>query len=265
MTILRHAADAVARHAALAAVAVEDAHFGVGDGGFFNQHDAVAADAAVPVADADGQRLGAGDAAVAVVKIDVVVAAGLHLGESDFLPLGAQVVDVDELGVEQAVSRGGDVRERIGRVQRGHAGHRGQERLPVQRDVVVVRAARGRARVDDETQLVLRQQPQFAVVVAELVDDRHVDAQRGDGRRRALRGVDFHAEVVKLLGQRHDFVLVVVRNGDEHAVAALPLVAADGEAGRGHALIEGLGQRAPDAEHFAGRFHLRPEGGVDVR
>ena len=77
----------------------------------------------MPVADADGQRLGAGDAAVAVVKVNVVVAAGLHLGEGDFLPLGAQVVDVDELGVEQAVSRGGDVRERVGRVQRGHAGH----------------------------------------------------------------------------------------------------------------------------------------------
>ena len=76
--VLGHAADGVAAHAAGAAVAVEDAHFRVGHVAVLDEHDAVAADAAVARAERDAQRLGAGDVPVKVLDVDIVVAGGLH-------------------------------------------------------------------------------------------------------------------------------------------------------------------------------------------
>jgi hypothetical protein len=50
-------------------------------------------------AQADAQGLRAGDLSVEVLDEDVVVAAGVHLGEANLLPPGTHGVDVHQLGI----------------------------------------------------------------------------------------------------------------------------------------------------------------------
>ena len=115
--VLAHAPQGVACHHALAAVGVEHPHLRVGFLRALHEHDAVGADAVMAVAEGDAQGLGAGDLPVPVLQEDVVVAAGLHLGEFQLLALRPQVADVDELRVVLVVPGGQNVRQCVGGVQ----------------------------------------------------------------------------------------------------------------------------------------------------
>ena len=115
--VLRHAADAVAGHAALGAIAVEHGHLRVGRVRMLDERDAVRAHTVVGAAEPDAQGLGIDQRAGAVVDDDVVVAGGLHLGKAQPAALPAHVVDVHQLGVHLVVAAGDDVGQRVGRVQ----------------------------------------------------------------------------------------------------------------------------------------------------
>ena len=52
-----------------------------------------------------------------ILQEDIVVAAGLHLGELQLLALAAQMADVDELRVVLIVAAGQNVRQGVGGVQ----------------------------------------------------------------------------------------------------------------------------------------------------
>ena len=97
--VLGHQQKTAARHAAGTAVAVEHAHLRVGNVALFDEGDAVAADAEVPVARAHAQRFGAGYLPIAVVDDDVVRAGALHLGKAQFAAPCAHVAEIDQLGV----------------------------------------------------------------------------------------------------------------------------------------------------------------------
>ena len=80
--VLAHAADAVAAHFSLRAIGVEDTHLRIRLVGRRNKDNAVAADTEVRFTELDRKRLGIGHSLVEAIKIDIIVAAAVHLGES---------------------------------------------------------------------------------------------------------------------------------------------------------------------------------------
>ncbi len=80
--------------------------------------------------------LGAGYHAVEVVEEDVVIAAGVHLGEAELELFGAQAVDVHKLGVELVVASGDAVCKGVRGVQRCEHRDAEQDCVMVHRDVV---------------------------------------------------------------------------------------------------------------------------------
>ena len=77
--VLADAADSVAAHFSLAAVRVEHTHFRVRKNARADQYNAVPADSVMDIDVVDGDGFGTGDLSVAVVEIDIIVSAGLHL------------------------------------------------------------------------------------------------------------------------------------------------------------------------------------------
>lgn len=77
-----------------------------------------------------------GDGAVKVLQEDIVVAAGLHLGKLQPLPLRAQVADIHQLGVTLVIAAGQDIRRGAGRVQRGQTGDSQLDAAVVQMDEI---------------------------------------------------------------------------------------------------------------------------------
>lgn len=57
-----------------------------------------------------------------VLQHDIVIAAGLQLGKTEALALGAEMADVDQLRVALVVAAGQNIRQRVGGIQRGQAG-----------------------------------------------------------------------------------------------------------------------------------------------
>ena len=134
--VLSHAPQGVARHLALAAVPVEHPHFRVGLVGALHQHDAVRAHAVMPVAEGNAQGFRAGNGFVKVFQEKIVIAAGLHFGKGQLLPLPAQMADVHQLRVALIVAGGQNVRQGGGGVQRGQARNAKLHRPVIQVDKV---------------------------------------------------------------------------------------------------------------------------------
>jgi len=239
--VLRHTPQGVAGHGALRPVGVEHPHLGIRLPGSLHEDDAVGADAVVPVAEGDAQGLRAGDLPAEILQEDVVVAAGLHLGEGQLLPLRPQMADVDELRVPLVVAAGQDVRQGTGRIQRGQAGNAQLDAPVVQVDEVpdILRLRRaGEDHVVDPAGL---QQLEDPVVPAQLAHHLHVRAQAGDLPCGAVGGVEAEGEVERL------------PCGDAVAVAG----GAHEQVGRGRlVLVHALAQR--DAEL------LQRLGGVQI-
>ena len=63
-------------------IGVEDAHLRIRLVGRRNKDNAVAADTEVRFTELDRKRLGIGHSLVEAIKIDIIVAAAVHLGES---------------------------------------------------------------------------------------------------------------------------------------------------------------------------------------
>lgn len=75
-------ANGIAAHFRLAAIGIEDAHGKIGALGGGKQHQPIAADSGVAVADAAGKTGGLIDGLGTAVDEDIVVAAALHFEES---------------------------------------------------------------------------------------------------------------------------------------------------------------------------------------
>ena len=71
--------------------------------------------------------------------------------------------------------------------------------------------------------------------------------------------INFKALVVEFLCNVSDFVFILVTNGDEDATVIF-----EGVAGCDKALVECFKNGFANAEYFTGRFHFRPELGVNV-
>ena len=80
----------------------------------------------------DRNGFGTGNLAVAVVEIDIIVAAGLHFREGKLKLFLSQMIDIDQLGVVLGKFAGDNVRERVGRIERR------QDRNPEQNRVMPV-------------------------------------------------------------------------------------------------------------------------------
>ena len=79
--ILADAAERVAADAAVRAVHIIDPHRSVGNFRRADEHHAVSADAKMAVGKADGKAFRTFDRPLQTVEVDIVIAAGLHLGE----------------------------------------------------------------------------------------------------------------------------------------------------------------------------------------
>ena len=259
--VLGHAPQGVAGHGALGPVGIEHPHPGVRLPGPLHKDDAVSPDAVVPVAEGDAQRLRTGDLPVEILQEDVVVAAGLHLGEGQLLPLRPQVADVDELRVPLVVPAGQDIRQGAGGVQRGQAGDAQLDAPVVQVDEVPdILRLRG-AGEDDVVDLPGLQQLEHPVVPAQLAHHLHIGAQAPDLPGGAVGGVEAEAHLVQLPGDVDDLRLVPAVHGDQdpRVLALLHLVS-----GGDQALEQGLLHVLAQAQHLAGGLHLRGQGGVGV-
>ncbi len=259
--VLGHAPQGVAGHGALGPVGVEHPHPGVRLLGPLHEDDAVGPDAVMPVAEGDAQRLRAGDLAVEVLQEDVVVAAGLHLGKGQLLPLRPQVADVDELRVALVVAAGQDVRQGARRVQRGQAGDAQLDAPVVQVDEVPDVLRLCGAGEDDVVDLSVLQQLEHPVVLAQLSHHLHIGAQAADLPGRAVGGIQLEAHLVQLPGDVHDLRLVPAVHGDQdpRVLALLHLVS-----GGDQALEQGLLHIGAQAQDLAGGLHLRGQGRVGV-
>ena len=93
---------------------VEGAHLRIGHSRALDEDDAVGSNAGVGCAETDAEGLRTGDAAVKVFDENIVVAAGVHLGEADLLPPGPHGIDVHQLHVAEGVTAGQDLRQGSG-------------------------------------------------------------------------------------------------------------------------------------------------------
>ena len=164
---------------------------------------------------------------VKVLDVDIVVAGGLHFRKLQALALGAHVVDVHELGVALVVAAGDDVRQGVGRVERGEARDAELQRAAVQGNVIVHGRVLERAGVDDVVDAAALEQGEGVVALADAVHGHDVDAEARDGGGGLLGRVEGEVQVVELLGQRHDLAEVVRVHAHEHAVAAVRVLADD--------------------------------------
>lgn len=177
----------------------------------------------------DAQRFGAGDVPVKILDVDIVIAGGLHFRKLQALALGAHVVDVHELGVVLVVAAGDDVRQGVGRVERGEARDAELQRAAVQGNVIVRGRVLERAGVDDVVDAAALEQGEGVVALADAVDGHDVDAEARNGSGGLCGRVEREVQVVELLGQRHDLAEVVCVHAHEHARGGRP------GAGRRHA------------------------------
>ena len=226
-----------------------------------HQNDAVGPHAVVAVAEGDAQGLGAGDPPVEVLQEDVVVAAGLHLGKGQLLPVVPEVADVHQLRVPLVVPGLQDVRQGPGGVQGGEAGDSQLDAAVGQADEVPdVLRLRGPGE-DDVVDLPVLQELEDPVVLAQLAHDFHAGAQPLDLMGGAVGCVEPEAQLVQLPGGVQDFRLVPAVHGDEHALFLLALHLVPGG---DQALKEGLLHVLAKAQDLPGGLHLRGEGGVGV-
>ena len=216
------------------------------------------------VAHRDAQGFRAGDRAFEVLDEDIVVARGLHLGKCETRLFGAHVIDVHQFRVRLRVAAGDDIRRGGRRVERGEQRNAARERVAVQGDVVVNGGVHQSAGVDDKAQRAALKQPERLIALPDVADLLDVDAEAADGRGRLPRGIEFEAEIVELLCERHDLELVVRVNADEHTHVAPRTGTAQRHARGGDALEQRLVERLAEAEHLAGGLHFRPEVRVGV-
>ena len=151
--VFGHTADVVAGHSALASIAVEGAHFCIGNAGFFHEDNAVAADAVMRCAQIHAQGFGAGDGAVKVFKENIVIAAGLHLGKGDPHLPGAHVIDVDKLRVPEGEAAFNNLGQCAGRIRTGQTGNAQLHGTAVQERVISDRGVFDCAGIDDIAEL----------------------------------------------------------------------------------------------------------------
>ena len=197
-----------------------------------------------------------------VLQEDIVVAAGLHLGKLQLLPLRAQVADVDQLRVTLVVAAGQDVRQGAGRVQRRQAGDSQLDAAVVQVDEIPDIA---RFRGAGEDHIVDLGRPPASGTPGCPGPACPPPPHRCPGWAISLggafRGVELVAHLVQLPGDIHDLRLIPVVHGDQHAAAALLLHLV---AGGDQALEQGLLHVLAQAQHLAGGLHLRGEGRIGV-
>ena len=149
------------------------------------------------------------------------------------------------------------------RHRRGRAGEGGDGRHPLAQrggaDLVAVGAgAAAERRVDDEADLpALDEVHHVGLALEDLVHHVDRDAEAGERRRGAPRGVDGEPEHWRRLREDGRRRLVAVADRKEH-------VALGGQrhAGSGHRLAERRRERLGDAHDLAGGLHLRTELGV---
>ncbi len=224
--VIAHAAQGVSADAAVRAVHVVNLHRRIGRLRREKRHDAVAADAEVPVAQADGEALGAVDQArVQAVEVNIVVAACLHLGKRQAPLCFPHVVDVDKLDRRLGVPAHQAVDDGVGRINGRQARdgaldglapdlHRGARRDAPLRG--------GRYDVVDDAALDEREA--VGVAFVDFADGDSVDAAGLDGHRRAGRCVDREPEVGEFAHDVEDLRLVAVAHGDEYAARFIELV-----------------------------------------
>ena len=213
------------------------------------------------VAEGDTQGLGTGDFIVEVLQEDIVVAAGLHLGKAQLLPLGPQVADVDEFRVLLGVPGSQNVRQGVGGIQRSQAGDAQLDAAVVQMDEIPDIAGLRGAGEDDVVDPALLQHLEHLVVLAQLADHFHAGAQLFDLVGGAVGGVQLEAHLVQLPGDVDDLGLVPVVDGDQHTAASslFHLIA-----GGDQALEQGLLHVLAQAQYLAGGLHLGRQGRVGV-
>src|SRR6185295_14151218 len=144
--------------------------------------------------------------------------------------------------------------------QRGDAGHLRHGRRAADGAVVEERLAAER-RVDDEADLPVDDLVgDVRPPLVHLVDHLDVDPVRAQERRRPAARRHGEAEAREVARDRHDGRLVAVVDADEDGPFLRQLLA-----GAHHRLAERRAEVVGTAHHLAGRFHLRPEDGVDAR
>ena len=216
------------------------------------------------VAQTDAERFGALDRAVEILDEDIVVAGRLHLGKGDLAAPLPQPVDIDKFCVRLAVAAGDDVGKRVCRVERGQTGDRKLQRLAVQRDIVLHRRVHQGAGVDDITDPAALKQFPNVIALPDAGDLCHVDAERGNGRRRLLGGKKLEAEVVQFFGKRDDFGLIVRVHAEQNADVLVQKRGSQQKSRGGQPLEERLLDALADAEHLARRFHFGSEIRIGV-
>ena len=259
--VLCDAADAVAAHETLAAVAVEHTHLSVCHIGRADEDDTVAADAVVAVGQVDGEELRRGNFVFEAVDINVVVAARRHLGERQLDLFFFEVVDVHNLRVVRGVAAHQAVREGVCGIDGREARDAEQRRFSADLNAVACGVSALCGGGDDVRQLTaFKQRNGVDRAFVNLIDNLHGEAELCKHACGARRGVKREAHFVEFLRNLADLFLIAVADGDEHAALFVHLAAGGDET-----LIERLLKVVADAEHFAGGFHFRAKLGIDIR
>ena len=257
-------AQIICRHFALTAVAVEAAHFSVCERRVFQQYNAVPAHAKVLGAHLHTKRFRAGNGAVKIFNKRRVVATTLHFKKRHPLAGRAQVVDVHQLGVAFSKAAGKDVCQRARGVEGGQARDTKLHGTPVQRNKIAHRVVLHGAGVQQVAQGTAFHQPHDLVAFAGICHRRDRHPHLGNCRGGAAGGIQRKAKVVKALCQREHLLVIGGLDTDEHPGRAARQVARQLVPGRPQPFKQRFGHCFANTQHFAGRFHLRPQHKVGV-
>ena len=148
----------------------------------------------------------------------------------------------------------------LGGCERGDGGDAGQHSRAANGLLIENRVLPAR-RVDDQLDaLALDEVHGIRTALVHLKHALHDQPRTLERVGRAFRGHDLEAQMHVTPRQRDGRLLVVILHGKEDGAAR-----GQDLAGRELRLRKSLAKVACHAHHFAGRFHLRPEDGIDAR
>ena len=140
-------------------------------------------------AQADAQGFRTAYFAVKIINKDIIVTAGLHFGERNFLPVLSHMVDVYKLGIFRPVPAFQHLKQRNGGIGRGHGRNALLHGKPMQCDEISHRCVLYRAGIENIVNQAVFHQRYNIVALGGVWHRFYRNAHTPDGLRRAGCGV----------------------------------------------------------------------------
>ena len=139
------------------------------------------------------QGFGAGNPAVEILDENIIVAAGLHLGKTNYLLFLTHIVDIDKLGIAQCKAALDNIGKRIRRIKRGKTRYVKLHGAAVKHRVIAYRRILYGARIDEVADSAGFHQLRDIVADTCILNGNDVDTEALNRLCRTARGVELNA------------------------------------------------------------------------